>query len=116
MNILRVLPLLFLVSCAMGEDSPGIANAEATARLGPEIVRLQKRLQLKREVSVVVLDKRVYGWTDDDATRRIIIVDKGHEENVRTLRHEMEHCRQLDYGEPIDEEKARAAERHATKE
>ena len=88
--------------------SSTLADNQATARVEPEIIRLRVTKPI-RGVEVVVLDRQLYGWWDQIA-RRIYIIDRGDGQNIKTLRHEWEHARQWDAGEPYSERKAYDAE------
>jgi hypothetical protein len=96
------------ITLQIAGTSSQLADMQATAKVEPEIVRL-KIVKPIRKVEVVVLDSKLYGWWDHVA-RRIYIVNRGYPQNVKTLRHEWEHARQLEAGEPYDERKAYNAE------
>jgi hypothetical protein len=99
------------VQMQMVRRTSQIADDRATEKVTPEIVKLQASKPIK-SVEVIVLDKALYGWWDA-INRRIYIVNRGTGQNIKTLRHEWEHARQWDAGEPYSERKAYDAELEA---
>ena len=90
-----------------GLQSP-LADVKATEKLSSEIVRLESSKPVK-PLTVIVINEDIFGWWDA-MNRRIYILNKGDRWNVKTLRHEWEHARQWEAGEPYDEQKAYNAE------
>lgn len=111
---MRVLCLVvFCASSALAEQSfDGISDRKAEDQLAPEIKRLSEKYPLKAEVRVTVISKTIYGWWQvANLENRILIVDRGKDQNIKTLRHEWEHARQFYAREQYSEEKAYAAEK-----
>jgi hypothetical protein len=72
-----------------------IADTKATSKLIPEIERLNKLKPLGRRVEIAVLRRDLAGFLllrDLNVMDRIFIIDRGHTENVKTLRHEWDHA------------------------
>jgi hypothetical protein len=104
--------LALVLSCAALLGGEGERNA--LMELAPEVASLAKKIPLKRPITIKMFNpNNVYGWYQDEKTneRQIVIVDHGKDQNIRTLRHEWEHARQNDAGEPYSEPKAEAAEK-----
>lgn len=76
------------------------STPEEIRTLGAEIGRLSGKYKLKERVAVTFISPRVCGVACETAERRIVIVDHGLEQNLRTLRHEWNHLWRLDQGCP----------------
>lgn len=111
---MRYLPLLLLCASSLFAEQSfdGVADRKAEEQLAPEIKRLSEKVPLKVAVRVTVISKQLYGWWQvANLEPRIYIVNRGKDQNIKTLRHEWEHARQFCAGEPYSEEKAYAAEK-----
>jgi hypothetical protein len=103
--MLKLLAVLVLALCSGCE----IRQSEEDI-MADEYVRLNREVPLKHNVSMILMPRGTVGFYDDAPISRIVIINRGIYENLRTLRHEWEHARQKDSGEPYNEDKAYAAE------
>jgi hypothetical protein len=113
--VVRCIALLVCLaaSCSDGSVLPervGIENVRASAELADEAQRLRRERPVSISVGICVVHAGCAGWFEPQPSTQIIILDKGREMNVRTLRHEWCHAMQYEAKRPMSEDEAKAAE------
>jgi hypothetical protein len=99
---LIIVALLSTAACScLAFENNAIGDSKATDKMVQAALELVKADPLPFSFEVIVLHKYLYGWTsiEHDGIRRILIVNKGDRENLRTLKHEIMHLRQLARGD-----------------
>jgi hypothetical protein len=94
MMILAVALLLVSFACCAQESTP-----DELHRFGSELPRIVAAAHLKMRVAVAVISPRLMGVEMETAEARIVILDHGYVENVKTLKHGLNHLQRFERGD-----------------
>lgn len=76
------------------------STKEELQKFGNEIPKIISQSKAKTNVAVTLLSPRVMGVTCETPQARIVIIDHGYEENVKTLKHELNHLKRFEEKDP----------------
>jgi hypothetical protein len=98
------LGLLLACAALSGSLSYSSSAAESTPQeieqFGQEMPKVVTASGLKMRVAVMLLSPRIMGACGESAEARVILIDNGLQENLKTLKHELDHLRRFELGEP----------------
>lgn len=82
--------------CLFSAESSG----DDIQAFGNEVPKLIRESGLKMRVAVCLLSPRLYGAACETPEARVIVIDHGLKENIESLRHELDHLRRFELGDP----------------
>lgn len=96
MRLVKVtlLALLSSVYACASESTPA-----ELAQFGKDMPALVSAAKLKAKVAVTMISPRVMGCALETADVRVVIIDHGYAENVKTLKHELNHLKRYEAGD-----------------
>lgn len=88
--------LILLSLSALSAES----SKEEIKRFGAEAIRMTTAAGFGKDVAVTLLSPRIKGACMETPHRRLLVIDNGYEENIRSLKHEINHMQRYLKGDP----------------